>query len=125
MEIITEELLEKGLIFRDPEKIATGKPYIEIVDKAEYLCGDVRRNLVMAESAASQDSKYAKNAEALREVIPEDIGAAEIESSKNDPSNEKKVYENAKKNGLKVTTQKGAVISDKAQINCILRIRFG
>ena len=78
MEIITEELLEKGLIFRDPEKIATGKPYIEIVDKAEYLCGDVRRKLAMAEAAANQDEKYSKNVEALREVIPEDIGAAEI-----------------------------------------------
>ncbi len=78
MESITEELLEKGLIFRDPEKVATGKPYIEIVDKAEYLCGDVRKKLAMAEDAASQDSKYAKNVEALKEVIPEDIGAAEI-----------------------------------------------
>ena len=78
MEIVSEELLEKGLVFRDPEKIATGKPYIEIVDRAEYLCGDVRRKLAMAEEAANQDSKYAKNVAALKEVIPEDIGASEI-----------------------------------------------
>lgn len=78
MENVTDELLDKGLIFRDPEKLATGKPYVEIVDKSEYLCGNVRRKLVMAEDAASQDSSYDKNVEALKEVIPEDIGASEI-----------------------------------------------
>lgn len=78
MEYVTGELLDKGHIFRDPEKIAAGKPYAEIVDRSEYLCGNVRRKLVMAQDAASHDSSYEKNVEALREVIPEDIGAAEI-----------------------------------------------
>ena len=78
MEYITDELLDKGMIFRDPEKIATGKPYAEIVDKSEYLCGNVRRKLVMAETFAEQDSSYNSNVEALKEVIPEEIGAAEI-----------------------------------------------
>lgn len=78
MENVTSELLDKGLIFRDPEKIATGKPYAEIVDKSEYLCGNVRRKLVMAETFAEQDSSFNRNVEALREVIPENIGAAEI-----------------------------------------------
>ncbi len=78
MKNITEELLEKGLVFRDPEKIATDKPYVEIVDKSEYLCGNVRKKLAMAEYAASQDSSYENNVSALKEVIPEEIGAAEI-----------------------------------------------
>ena len=78
MKYITDELLDKGMIFRDPEKIATGKPYAEIVDKSDYLCGNVRRKLVMAESFAEQDSSFNRNVEALKEVIPEEIGAAEI-----------------------------------------------
>ena len=78
MEDITNELLNKGQIFRDPEKIATQKPYAEIVDKSEYLCGNVRRKLVMAEMFAKNDSRYNDNVEALKAVIPEDIGAAEI-----------------------------------------------
>ncbi|WP_207647497.1 YodL domain-containing protein [Ruminococcus sp. XPD3002] len=78
MKYITDELLDKGMIFRDPEKIATGKPYAEIVDRAEYLCGNVRRKLVMAETFANQDSSFSSNVDALKEVIPEEIGAAEI-----------------------------------------------
>nr|WP_295068687.1 YodL domain-containing protein [Ruminococcus sp.] len=78
MKYISDELLDKGMIFRDPEKIATDKPYAEIVDKSEYLCGNVRRKLVMAETFANQDSSFSKNVEALKEVIPEEIGAAEI-----------------------------------------------
>nr|WP_303789391.1 YodL domain-containing protein [Ruminococcus flavefaciens] len=78
MEDITNELLNKGQIFRDPEKIAKQKPYAEIVDKSEYLCGNVRRKLVMAEMFAKNDSRYNDNVEALKAVIPEDIGAAEI-----------------------------------------------
>ncbi len=78
MKNITDELLDKGMVFRDPEKIATGKPYAEIVDKSEYLCGNIRRKLVMAETYASQDSSFESNVEALKEKIPEEIGAAEI-----------------------------------------------
>ena len=52
-------------------------------------------------------------------TIPDKIEAkkAIIESSKNDPSNAKKIYENAKENGLKITTNKGTVFSKKADIN--------
>ena len=78
MESITNELLNKGQVFRDPEKIATQKPYAEIVDKSEYLCGNVRRKLVMAEMFAKHDNRYNDNVEALKNVIPEDIGASEI-----------------------------------------------
>lgn len=78
MEIVASELLNKGAVFRDPEKLAAGKPYSEIVDRAEYLCGDVRRKLAIAQDMANQDSNYAANVDALTEIIPEDIGAAEI-----------------------------------------------
>ena len=77
-EKIADELLERGLVFKDPAKLATGKPYAAIVDRSEYLCGDVRRKLFEAEQAAAEDSSYAKNVEALKEIIPEDIGATEI-----------------------------------------------
>ena len=77
-EIVAAELLEKELVFKDPAKIATGKPYAAIVDRSEYLCGDVRRKLIEAEQAAEEDNSYAKNVEALKEIIPEDIGATEI-----------------------------------------------
>ena len=77
-EIVADELIEKELVFKDPAKIATGKPYAAIVDRSEYLCGDVRRKLIEAEQAAAEDNSYAKNVEALKEIIPEDIGATEI-----------------------------------------------
>lgn len=72
-ETIVNELLERELVFKDPAKIATGKPYAAIVDKSEYLCGDVRRKLIEAELAAVEDSSYSKNVEALKEIIPEDV----------------------------------------------------
>ncbi len=78
MEIVTDELLEKELVYKDPEKTILGKPYSGIVDKSEYLCGNVRRKLVMAEDSAKQDSSFNKNVEALKKVIPEEIGATEI-----------------------------------------------
>lgn len=78
MEMVADEMLDKELVYKDPEKLATGKPYAAIVDKSEYLCGDVRRKLIAAEQAAAEDSSYEKNVEALKEIIPEDIGASEI-----------------------------------------------
>lgn len=78
MDSVASELLEKELIYRDPEKFIINKPYSDIVDKSDYLCGNVRRKLTMAEDAAKYDSSYEKNVTALKEVIPEDIGATEI-----------------------------------------------
>ena len=77
-EDVCSELLEKGQIFIDPEKELPDRPYSGIVERAEYLSGNVRRKLAMAENAAQQRPELARNVEALRSVIPEDIRAEEI-----------------------------------------------
>lgn len=45
---------------------------------AAYLSGDVKTKLAYAESSAKSDVRYRKNAQALRAVLPADIGPAEI-----------------------------------------------
>ena len=44
----------------------------------EYLSGNVREKLAIAEACAKSDARYAPNVEALAQVVPEDIGANEI-----------------------------------------------
>ena len=46
----------------------------------EYLSGDVRAKLRQAAAAAADDPAYQGNVEALTEVIPPDLGPAEIEA---------------------------------------------
>lgn len=45
----------------------------------EYLSGDIRQKLAQAELAAAADSRYEGNVRALREALPEDIPASEID----------------------------------------------
>jgi hypothetical protein len=45
-----------------------------------YLSGDVRAKLAAATDAAASDSRFEENVRALREVIPRDLGPAEIEA---------------------------------------------
>lgn len=59
------------LVFDDPE---TGR----LATRAEYLSGNVRAKLEAAESAASEDDRYAVNVRALTAVIPDDIGLEDI-----------------------------------------------
>ena len=61
------------LAFDDPETK-------RLVPAAEYLSGNVRKKLRSAQSAASTDSKYAANVEALTAVIPRDLGPGEIQA---------------------------------------------
>ncbi len=78
-EIISDKLTEKGLIFDDPSKTIINKTFSGLVDRAEYLSGNVREKLIFAEEAAERNpEKYQRNIEALKEVIPEDIPAEEI-----------------------------------------------
>lgn len=81
MQMIVRELAEKELVFSDPEKQVADDPYASYVDRADYLSGNVRRKLVMAESMAEIDPKYQKNVQALKEVLPVDIPASEISVS--------------------------------------------
>ena len=75
---IQKDLLDRGMVFRDPEQEITGEPFSDIVERAEYLSGDIRRKLVYAQDRAAEDPAFQRNIDALRAVIPEDIHAEEI-----------------------------------------------
>ena len=69
-EIVTEL---QGVIFRVPN---TEPARYAAAD--EYLSGDVREKLKIAEIAAKSDPALTLNVEALKQVIPKDLSAAEI-----------------------------------------------
>ncbi len=69
-EIVTEL---QGVIFRVPNTEPA-----RYVTADEYLSGDVREKLKIAEIAAKSDPALALNVEALKQVIPKDLSAAEI-----------------------------------------------
>ena len=70
-----EELLQElqGVIFRIP----ASEP-AKFVTADEYLSGNVRTKLLSAQAAAKEDPAYEINVEALKQVIPKDLSAAEI-----------------------------------------------
>ena len=63
----------QGVIFRIP----ASEP-AQYVTADEYLSGNVRAKLITAEAAAKENPEFAVNAQALRQVIPQDLSAAEI-----------------------------------------------
>ena len=69
-EIVTEL---RGVIFRVPNTEPA-----RYVAADEYLSGDVREKLKVAEIAAKSDPALTLNVEALKQVIPKDLSAAEI-----------------------------------------------
>ena len=70
-----EELIAdlQGVIFRVPN----AEP-ARYVTADEYLSGNVREKLTVAEIAAKQDPSLSVNVEALKQVIPKDLPASEI-----------------------------------------------
>nr|WP_242840266.1 LPD25 domain-containing protein [Agathobaculum desmolans] len=70
-EEIAEEL--RGVIFRVPNTEPA-----KYVTADEYLSGDVREKLKVVEIAAKFDPALTLNVEALKQVIPKDLSAAEI-----------------------------------------------
>lgn len=62
-----------GVIF----KVPNSEP-ASYVAADEYLSGNVRTKLLIAEAAAKNDPELAVNVEALKQVIPKDLSAAEI-----------------------------------------------
>ena len=72
MDKIIEDL--QGEIFNVPEY---GNPN-HWVTADEYLSGNVREKLEIAEEFAEQDEKYNINVEKLKQVIPKDLTASEI-----------------------------------------------
>ena len=63
----------QGVIF----KVPNCEP-VSYVAADEYLSGNVRNKLTIAELAAKNDPELAVNVEALKKVIPKDLSAAEI-----------------------------------------------
>ena len=70
-----EEIIKdlQGVIFRIP---ATEPAQYVTAD--EYLSGNVRAKLITAEAAAKENPEFAVNAQALKQVIPQDLSVAEI-----------------------------------------------
>ncbi len=73
-EEITKELT--GVIFRDPSETDDRLAW---KTSDEYLCGNVRQKLKLAEISAELDEQYASNVEALKKAQPKDLTAAEID----------------------------------------------
>ena len=62
-----------GVIF----KVPNSEP-VSYAAADEYLSGNVRTKLLIAQAAAKDDPELAVNVEALKQVIPKDLSAAEI-----------------------------------------------
>ena len=62
-----------GVIF----KVPNSEP-VSYAAADEYLSGNVRTKLLIAQAAAKNDPELAVNVEALKQVIPKDLSAAEI-----------------------------------------------
>jgi N12 class adenine-specific DNA methylase len=62
----------KGLIFRNPQTT-------EWETDDQYLSGNVREKLAVADAAAMTDPRFAENVEALKSVQPADLAATEID----------------------------------------------
>lgn len=75
-EAIYQEL--QGLIFRNPSYDATDPDSHAYLPADEYLSGNVRKKLTIAEDAARTDARYALNVERLQAVQPQWLEAADI-----------------------------------------------
>ncbi|WP_408626144.1 helicase-related protein [Anaerocolumna cellulosilytica] len=78
-EEVLSELLSMGSIYKDPMCQDTDNPYAGFETADEYLSGNVRTKLRIAELYASKEPAYRSNVAALLKVQPEDILASEIE----------------------------------------------
>lgn len=75
-EAIYQEL--QGLIFRNPSYDAADLDSHAYLPADEYLSGNVRKKLTIAEDAARTDARYALNVERLQAVQPQWLEAADI-----------------------------------------------
>ncbi|MCM1985105.1 SNF2-related protein [Lyngbya confervoides] len=65
-------LVQQKLVFQDPTSFRW-------LTEDEYLSGEVRRKLAIAQTAAQSDPRFQVNVEALQSVQPRDLGPGEIE----------------------------------------------
>jgi len=75
-DVLAEEL--RGVIFRLPEPVR-GDGEARYVTADEYLSGNVREKLRIAEAFAADNDGYLVNVEALRAAQPKELDASEIE----------------------------------------------
>ena len=68
----------KGVIFLNPAYTGENDGHEKYLPADEYLSGNVRQKLVVAQGKAEQDPQYRINAEALARVQPIDLTASEI-----------------------------------------------
>ncbi|SFB66254.1 helicase-related protein [Ruminococcus albus] len=66
-------------IYRNPQKVKDNDPLSGYEDASEYLSGNVREKLRIAEEYSKHiDSSFERNVEALKAVVPKDLEASEI-----------------------------------------------
>ena len=68
----------KGVIFLNPAYTGENDGHEKYLPADEYLSGNVRQKLAVAQGKAEQDPKYQINADALARVQPTDLTASEI-----------------------------------------------
>ncbi|MCO7118666.1 SNF2-related protein [Oscillibacter valericigenes] len=68
----------KGVIFLNPAYTGESDGHEKYLPADEYLSGNVRQKLAVAQGKAEQDQQYQINAEALAQVQPTDLTASEI-----------------------------------------------
>ena len=68
----------KGVIFLNPAYTGESDGHEKYLPADEYLSGNVRQKLAVAQGKAEQDPQYQINAEALAQVQPTDLTASEI-----------------------------------------------
>ena len=67
-----------GVVFLNPAYTGENDGHEKYLPADEYLSGNVRQKLTVAQGKAEQDPKYQINAEALAQVQPTDLTASEI-----------------------------------------------
>jgi len=72
LEAVKTDLVGKGLAFIEPD---TGL----MIQKDEYLSGNVKKKLKAAQAAAQDDDLYKTNVDALQAVVPEDMDISLID----------------------------------------------
>ena len=68
----------KGVIFMNPAYTGENDGHEKYLPADEYLSGNVRQKLAVAQGKAEQNPQYQINAEALAQVQPTDLTASEI-----------------------------------------------
>lgn len=68
----------KGVIFLNPAYTGENDGHEKYLPAEEYLSGNVRQKLAVAQGKAEQDPQYQINADALAQVQPTDLTASEI-----------------------------------------------